>query len=112
MFGTVRIGDKATVYWRECGEALSLFVARADGLSALAVLVARLARPVTERHLIAVTDRAESIALIAVGQNIRRGLGRIYGPIRCCRRCENGTTPGRFPRPRLKHSRRVSRATR
>ena len=28
MFGTVRIGDKATVYWRECGEALSLFVAR------------------------------------------------------------------------------------
>ena len=64
MFGTVRIGDKATVYWRECGEALSLFVARADGLSALAVLVARLARPVTERHLIAVTDRAESIALV------------------------------------------------
>ena len=64
MFGTVRIGDKATVYWRECGEALSLFVARADGLSALAVIVARLARPVTERHLIAVTDRAESIALV------------------------------------------------
>ena len=64
MFGTVRIGDKATVYWRECGEALSQFVARADGLSALAVLVARLARPVTERHLIAVTDRAESIALV------------------------------------------------
>ena len=50
--------------WRPCGEALSLFVARADGLSALAVLVARLARPVTERHLIAVTDRAESIALV------------------------------------------------
>ena len=64
MFGTLRIGDKATVYWRECGEVLSQFVARADGLSALAVLVARLARPVTERHLIAVTDRAESIALV------------------------------------------------
>ena len=64
MFGTVRIGDKATVYWRECGEVLSQFVARADGLSALSMLVARLARPIEERHLIAVTDRAESITLV------------------------------------------------
>ena len=46
-FGTVRIGDKATVYWRECGEALSLFVARADGLSALALLYAGLPHDVT-----------------------------------------------------------------
>ena len=45
MVGTVRIGDKATVYWRECGEMLSLFVARADGLSALALLYAKLPRP-------------------------------------------------------------------
>ena len=64
MFGTLRIGDKATVYWRECGEVLSHFVARDDGLSALAMLVARLARPIEERHLIAVTDRAESITLV------------------------------------------------
>ena len=64
MFGTVRIGGQATVYWRQCGEALSLFVARDDGLSALAMLVARLARPIEERHLIAVTDRAESITLV------------------------------------------------
>ena len=64
MFGTVRIGDQATVYWRECGEALSLFVARDDGLSALAMIVARSARPVPERHLITVTDRAESITLV------------------------------------------------
>ena len=64
MFGTLRIGDQATVYWRQCGEVLSQFVARADGLSALAVLVARLARPIEERHLIAVTDRAESITLV------------------------------------------------
>ena len=70
MFGTVRIGDKATVYWRECGEVLSQFVARADGLSALAVLVARLARPVPERHLLAVTDRAESIALVRQPWNV------------------------------------------
>ena len=70
MFGTVRIGDKATVYWRECGEVLSQFVARADGLSALAVLVARLARPVPERHLLAVTDRAESITLARQPWNV------------------------------------------
>ena len=43
---------------------LSHFVARDDGLSALAMLVARLARPIEERHLIAVTDRAESITLV------------------------------------------------
>ena len=41
MFGTLRIGDKATVYWRECGEVLSHFVVRDDGLSALALLHAR-----------------------------------------------------------------------
>ena len=41
MFGTVRSGDLAAVYWRRCGEALSRFVARADGLSALAMLHAR-----------------------------------------------------------------------
>ena len=52
------------VSWWEISEILSLFVARADGLSALSMLVARSARPVTERHLIAVTDRAESIALV------------------------------------------------
>ena len=46
MFGTLRIGDKATVYWRECGEVLSQFVARADGLSALAVLHALLPQTV------------------------------------------------------------------
>ena len=45
MVGTVRIGDKATVLWRECGEMLSLFVARDDGLSALALLHAKLPRP-------------------------------------------------------------------
>ena len=34
------------------------------GWTALAMLVARLARPIEERHLIAVTDRAESITLV------------------------------------------------
>ena len=52
------------VSWWEISEILSLFVARADGLSALSMLVARSARPVTERHLLAVTDRAESITLV------------------------------------------------
>ena len=50
MVGTVRIGDKATVYWRECGEMLSLFVARADGLSALALLHAELPREANTRR--------------------------------------------------------------
>ena len=53
MFGTLRTGDQATVYWRECGEALSLFVARDDGLSALAFLHAhqpRTVAPDATRH--------------------------------------------------------------
>ena len=50
MVGTVRIGDKATVYWRECGEMLSLFVARANGLSALALLHAKLPREANTRR--------------------------------------------------------------
>ena len=50
MFGTVRIGDKATVYWRECGEVLSQFVARADGLSALALMHAGLPREANTRR--------------------------------------------------------------
>ena len=68
MFGTFRVrgeeGWRKVVYWWECGEVLSRFVARDDGLSALSMLVARLARPIEERHLIAVTDRAESITLV------------------------------------------------
>ena len=50
--------------WRPCVEALSLFVARDDGLSALALLMAQAPRPMTERHLITVSDRANSITLV------------------------------------------------
>ena len=50
--------------WRPCGEALSLFVARDDRLSALALLMALAPRPMTERHLITVSDRANSITLV------------------------------------------------
>ena len=55
---------ETVVSWWEFSALLALFVARADGLSALAMLVTRLARPIEERHLIAVTDRAESITLV------------------------------------------------
>ena len=40
------------------------------GWTALAVLMARLARPVTERRLIATTDRAESITLVRQPWNV------------------------------------------
>ena len=55
---------ETVVSWWEISEILPLFVARKDGLSALALIYGRMARPVEERHLIAVTDRAESITLL------------------------------------------------
>ena len=61
---TIKSEIETVVSWWEFSALLALFVARADGLSALAMLVARLARPIEERHLIAVTDRAESITLV------------------------------------------------
>ena len=64
LLGTLQIGDQAPVYWPQCGEVLSLFVARDDGLSALALLMALAPRPMTERHLITVSDRANSITLV------------------------------------------------
>ena len=51
MFGTFRVrgekGWRKVVYWWECGEILSRFVARADQLSALALLHAKLPKAVT-----------------------------------------------------------------
>ena len=51
MFGTFRVrgekGWRKVVYWWECGEMLSRFVARADQLSALALLHAKLPKAVT-----------------------------------------------------------------
>ena len=49
MFGTFRVRDekgwRKVVYWWDCGDVLSRFVARDDHLSALAVLHAKLPRP-------------------------------------------------------------------
>ena len=51
MFGTFRVrgekGWRKVVYWWECGEVLSRFVVRDDGLSALALLHAKLPKAVT-----------------------------------------------------------------
>ena len=55
MFGTFRVrgeeGWHKVVYWLECGDVLSRFVVRADGLSALALLHAELPRKANTRRL-------------------------------------------------------------
>ena len=88
MFGTVQIGDKATVYWRECGEALSLFVARADGLSALAFLHARQPRgantrrdPILPRITIDAPDLARERGELIVAPEGRAGLRTARMPL-------------------------------
>ena len=88
MVGTVRIGDKATVYWRECGEMLSLFVARADGLSALALLHAELPREANTRRRDPIPTsyhhrRAELGAAAWRADRCARGPGRAAGRRRC-----------------------------
>ena len=93
MFGTVRIGDKATVYWRECGEALSLFVARNDGLSALAVLHALLPREANTRRRDRVRDANRRAGGGAGWRDREAGIPACMGPAtRRYRRCS--TRPG------------------